>query len=156
MPRATNAPASRERRKRVLDRAKGFRGRRSKLFRYAKDATMKAKYWSYRDRKTRKRTFRYLWIQRLNAAVRAQGLTYSRFAEGLKAANIGLDRKILSDLAITDEATFKGIVEQVKTALEEKAKNKKKAANRPFCSGGPARRAARNLSAVIDRRYSFT
>ena len=128
MPRATNAPASRERRKRVLDRAKGFRGRRSKLFRYAKDATMKAKYWSYRDRKTRKRTFRYLWIQRLNAAVRAQGLTYSRFAEGLKAANIGLDRKILSDLAITDEAAFKGIVEQVKTALEEKAKTKKKVA----------------------------
>jgi len=128
MPRATNAPASRERRKRVLDRAKGFRGRRSKLFRYAKDATMKAKYWSYRDRKTRKRTFRYLWIQRLNAAVRAQGLTYSRFAEGLKAANIGLDRKILSDLAITDEATFKGIVDQVKAALDEKAKTKKKAA----------------------------
>ncbi len=128
MPRATNAPASRERRKRVLDAAKGYRGRRSKLFRYAKDATMKAKYWSYRDRKTRKRTFRYLWIQRLNAAVRAQGLTYSRFAEGLKAANIGLDRKILSDLAITDENAFKGIVEQVKSALEEKAKTKKKAA----------------------------
>jgi large subunit ribosomal protein L20 len=128
MPRATNAPASRERRKRVLDRAKGFRGRRSKLFRYAKDATMKAKYWAYRDRKTRKRTFRYLWIQRLNAAVRAQGLTYSRFAEGLKAANIGLDRKVLSDLAITDENAFKAIVEQVKTALDEKKKNAKKAA----------------------------
>jgi large subunit ribosomal protein L20 len=127
MPRATNAPASRERRKRVLDQAKGYRGRRSKLFRYAKDATMKAKYWAYRDRKTRKRTFRYLWIQRLNAAVRAQGLTYSRFAEGLKAANIGLDRKILSDLAITDEAAFKGILEQVTTALENK-KNAKKAA----------------------------
>ena len=88
---------------------------------------MKAKYWAYRDRKTRKRTFRYLWIQRLNAAVRAQGLTYSRFAEGLKAANIGLDRKILSDLAITDEAAFKGIVDQVKTALENKAKAKKAA-----------------------------
>ena len=88
---------------------------------------MKAKYWSYRDRKTRKRTFRYLWIQRLNAAVRAQGLTYSRFAEGLKAAQIGLDRKILSDLAITDEAAFKGIVEQVKTALENKTKAKKAA-----------------------------
>ena len=88
---------------------------------------MKAKYWAYRDRKTRKRTFRYLWIQRLNAAVRAQGLTYSRFAEGLKAANIGLDRKILSDLAITDEAAFKGIVEQVKTALENKTKAKKAA-----------------------------
>ena len=86
---------------------------------------MKGKYWAYRDRKTRKRTFRYLWIQRLNAAVRALGLTYSRFAEGLKAANIGLDRKILSDLAITDEVAFKGIVEQVKTALEEKAKSKK-------------------------------
>ena len=128
MPRATNAPASRERRKRVLDKAKGYRGRRSKLFRYAKDAIMKGQYWSYRDRKTRKRTFRYLWIQRLNAAVRAQGLTYSRFAEGLKAANIGLDRKILSDLAITDEAVFAGIVTQVKTALENKAKSKKSAA----------------------------
>ena len=88
---------------------------------------MKGKYWAYRDRKTRKRTFRYLWIQRLNAAVRAQGLTYSRFAEGLKAASIGLDRKILSDLAITDEAAFKGIVEQAKTALENKAKAKKAA-----------------------------
>ena len=88
---------------------------------------MKAKYWSYRDRKTRKRTFRYLWIQRLNAAVRAHGLTYSRFVEGLKAANIGLDRKILSDLAITDEGAFKGIVEQVKAALDDKAKAKKAA-----------------------------
>ena len=86
---------------------------------------MKGKYWAYRDRKTRKRTFRYLWIQRLNAAVRAHGLTYSRFAEGLRAANIGLDRKILSDLAITDEVAFKGIVEQVKNAIENKAKAKK-------------------------------
>ena len=121
MPRATNAPASRERRKRVLDQAKGYRGRRSKLFRYAKDATMKAKYWAYRDRKTRKRTFRYLWIQRLNAAVRAQGLTYSRFAEGLKAANIELDRKILSDIAIQDNVAFKGLVEQAREALKSKA-----------------------------------
>ncbi len=121
MPRASNAPASRARRKRVLKSAKGYRGRRSKLFRYAKDATMKGKYWAYRDRKTRKRNFRMLWVQRLNAAVRAQGLTYSRFAEGLKAAGIGLDRKILSDLAITDEVAFKGIVEQVKSALEKKA-----------------------------------
>jgi large subunit ribosomal protein L20 len=128
MPRATNAPASRERRKRVVDAARGYRGRRSKLFRYAKDATMKAKYWAYRDRKTRKRNFRMLWIQRLNAAVRAEGLTYSRFAEGLKAANIGLDRKILSDLAITDATTFKSIIEQVRTALENKPKAKQKAA----------------------------
>ena len=128
MPRATNAPASRERRKRVLKAAKGYRGRRSKLFRYAKDATMKGKYWAYRDRKTRKRNFRMLWVQRLNAAVRAQGLTYSRFAEGLKAAGLGLDRKILSDLAISDESGFKGIVEQVKAALDKKQREGKKKA----------------------------
>ena len=128
MARATNTPASRARRKRVLKKAKGYRGRRSKLFRYAKDATMKGKYWAYRDRKTRKRTFRYLWIQRLNAAARANGITYSRFAEGLKAVGIGLDRKILSDLAVTDEATFKSILGQAKSALEEKSKSKKKAA----------------------------
>src|SRR5947209_7718965 len=127
MPRATNAPASRARRKRVLAKAKGYRGRRSKLFRYAKDATMKGQYWAYRDRKTRKRNFRMLWVQRLNAAVRAQGLTYSRFAEGLKAAAIGLDRKILSELAISDEAAFGKIVERVKSALEQKSKNKKAA-----------------------------
>src|ERR1700756_420397 len=122
MPRATNAPASRERRKRVLNKAKGYRGRRSKLFRYAKDATMKGQYWSYRDRKTRKRTFRYLWIQRLNAAARASGITYSRLTEGLKAAGIGLDRKVLSDLAVSDHPAFKSIVDQAKSALEKKNK----------------------------------
>jgi large subunit ribosomal protein L20 len=121
MPRATNAPASRERRKRVVDASKGYRGRRSKLFRYAKDAQMKAKYWAYRDRKTRKRNFRALWISRLSAAVRAQGLTYSRFIEGLKAANIGLDRKVLADLAVQDETTFNVIVKQAAAALEKKA-----------------------------------
>jgi large subunit ribosomal protein L20 len=122
MPRATNAPASRERRKRVLDKAKGYRGRRSKLFRYAKDATMKGQYWAYRDRKTRKRNFRYLWIQRINAAARAHGITYSRFAEGLKAAGITADRKILSDMAITDETAFKAIVDKVIAALAAKTK----------------------------------
>jgi large subunit ribosomal protein L20 len=120
MPRATNAPASRERRKRVIDASKGYRGRRSKLFRYAKDAQMKAKYWAYRDRKTRKRNFRALWINRLNAAVRAQGLTYSRFIEGLKASNILLDRKVLSDIAVNDEATFAQIVDKAKAGLEAK------------------------------------
>src|SRR5438045_5605210 len=117
MPRATNAPASRERRKRVLKKAKGYRGRRSKLFRYAKDATMKGQYWSYRDRKTRKRTFRYLWIQRLNAAARANGMTYSRFAEGLKAAGIGLDRTILADLAVRDEVALQSSMEEAKLAI---------------------------------------
>jgi large subunit ribosomal protein L20 len=120
MPRATNSPASRARRKRVIDASKGYRGRRSKLFRYAKDAQMKAKYWAYRDRKTRKRNFRSLWISRLSAAVRAQGLTYSRFIEGLKAANISLDRKVLSDIAIQDEAAFQQIVSKVNAALGSK------------------------------------
>src|SRR5437867_12328335 len=127
MPRASNAPASRARRKRVLKKAKGYRGRRSKLFRYDKDATMKAQYWAYRDRKTRKRTFRYLWLQRLNAAARANGLTYSRLGEGLKAAGIGLDRKVLADRAVSDENAFKSIVDQAKSALEDKSKSKKKA-----------------------------
>ena len=121
MPRATNAPASRERRKRMLDKAKGFRGRRSKLFRYAKNAVMKAEYWSYRDRKARKRNFRNLWISRINAAARANGITYSRFTEGLKAAAIDIDRKVMSEIAISDEATFKVIVEKVVAALAQKA-----------------------------------
>ena len=121
MPRATNARASRERRKRVLDKAKGYRGRRSKLFRYAKDATMKARYWAYRDRKTRKRNFRNLWIQRINAVCRQQGTTYSRFIEGLAAANIQVDRKILADLAVQDEAAFKAIFDKALAALEKKA-----------------------------------
>src|SRR5438067_8713441 len=102
MPRATNAPASRARRKRILKKAKGFRGRRSKLFRYAKNAIMKAQYWAFRDRKTRKRMFGKLWNQRINAAARANGLTYSRFMEDIKAAGIALDRKVLADLAYSD------------------------------------------------------
>ena len=81
---------------------------------------MKAKYWAYRDRKTRKRNVRSLWIVRLNAAVRVQGLSYNRFIEGLKAANILLDRKVLSDIAIQDEGTFAQIVAQAKAALESK------------------------------------
>ena len=121
MPRATNSPASRARRKRVIAEASGYRGCRSKLFRYAKDARMKAKYWAYRDRKTRKRNVRALWITRLNAAVRAQGLNYNRFIEGLKAANILLDRKVLSDIAIQDESTFTKIVASAKAALETKS-----------------------------------
>jgi len=120
MPRATNAPASRERRKRVLNKAKGYRGRRSKLFRYAKDATMKAQYWAYRDRKTRKRNFRNLWIQRINAACREHGFTYSRFIEGLVAANIEVDRKILADLAVQDPAAFKSIFDKAADALQKK------------------------------------
>ena len=121
MPRATNSPASRARRKRILLRAKGFRGFRSKLYRYAKDAVIKARQYEYRDRKKRKGQFRRLWIQRISAASRAQGLTYSRFMEGLKAASVDVDRKILADLAVHDEAAFNAIVEQAKAALEKKS-----------------------------------
>lgn len=120
MPRATNSPASRSRRKRILLRAKGFRGFRSKLYRYAKDAVIKARQYEYRDRKKRKGTFRRLWIQRISAASRAQGITYSRFTEGLKAAGIEVDRKILADLAVNDIAAFNIIVEQSKEALAKK------------------------------------
>lgn len=114
MPRATNASASRERRKRVIQKAKGYRLRRSKLFRYAKDATMKGQYWSYRDRKTRKRNFRMLWNQRINAATRAYGITYSRFMEALKKAKIEIDRKILADLAVNEPQAFEAILKAVK------------------------------------------
>ena len=122
MPRATNAPASRKRRNRILKKAKGFRGSRSKLSRTAKAAVTKSQQWAYRDRKNRKRTFRRLWIARISAGARNNGITYSRFMEGLSAAGIELDRKVLSDLAIQDEAAFASLVEKSKSALEEKAK----------------------------------
>ncbi len=120
MPRATNSPASRARRKRILLRAKGFRGFRSKLYRYAKDAVIKARQYEYRDRKKRKGAFRRLWIQRISAAARAQNITYSRFMEGVKAACIDVDRKILADLAVNDIGAFNSIVELSKNALEKK------------------------------------
>ncbi len=128
MARATNAPASRERRTKVVDKARGFRGRRSKLFRYAKDAIYKAQHWATVHRKTRKRNFRMLWQQRINAAARANGLTYSRYIEGIKAAGIDLDRKVLADIAVADEAAFKALVAKAQSALEEKSKAAKKAA----------------------------
>ena len=122
MPRATNSPASRRRKKRVIAKAKGYRGKRSKIFRYAKDAVFKAQTWAYRDRKNRKRTFRSLWVQRINAAARERGLRYNRFMEGLKACNVELDRKVLADLAVHDSATFDELVAQAKAALDNKAK----------------------------------
>jgi large subunit ribosomal protein L20 len=122
MPRATNGPASRNRRRRVLFKTKGFYANRSRLYRYAKDALYKAMTWAYRDRKNRKRTFRYLWIARINAASRAQGMSYSRFMEGLRYLNVQLDRKVLSDMAITSPAAFDELVAQSKNAMAEKSK----------------------------------
>ena len=121
MARAANGPASRARRKRILQRAKGFRGFRSKLFRYAKDAVYKAWQYEYRDRKRRKGQFRRLWTARISAAVRPLGLTYSRFMEGLKQAGVELDRKSLSELAIANPEAFKAVFELAKKALDDKA-----------------------------------
>jgi large subunit ribosomal protein L20 len=115
--RITNAAASRKRRTRMLQAAKGFRMRRSKLYRYASDAVDHGRVYAYRDRRRKKRTFRYLWQIRINAAARAAGLTYSRFMEGLKAAKCALDRKILSDIAATDAAAFGELVKVSQAAL---------------------------------------
>jgi len=119
--RVTNGPASRKRRKRMLTAAKGFRARRSKLYRYASDAVDHGQQYAYRDRRNKKRTFRYLWQVRINAAARAAGITYSRFIEGLKAAKIELDRKVLADIAATDTAAFGEVVKVAQDALKTKA-----------------------------------
>jgi large subunit ribosomal protein L20 len=105
----------------MLAKAKGFRFFRSTHFRYAKDAVRKAMTYAYRDRKVRKRSFRNLWIQRINAAARPLGITYSRMMEGLKFAGILVDRKVLADLAVNDLAAFAAIAEQAKAAVAKKA-----------------------------------
>ena len=119
--RVTNAPASRKRRIRTIKAAKGFRMRRSKLYRYAADALDHGRQYAYRDRRTKKRNFRALWQVRINAAARAAGTTYSRLIEGLKAAQVALDRKIIADLAATDGAAFGELVRVAQDALKAKA-----------------------------------
>jgi len=118
--RVTNAPASRKRRTKMIRAAKGFRMRRSKLYRYASDALDHGRQYAYRDRRTRKRDFRALWQVRINAATRSEGITYSRFIEGLKAANVKLNRKVLADLAATDALAFSEVVKVAKQALQKK------------------------------------
>ena len=118
--RVTNAVASRKRRGRMLQAAKGFRLKRSKLYRYASDAVDHGRQYAYRDRKTKKRTFRALWQVRINAAVRQAGLTYSRFIEGLKAAQVSIDRKVLADIAAQDAQAFSTIVDIARNALKGK------------------------------------
>jgi large subunit ribosomal protein L20 len=117
MPRVTNAPASRERRRRRLDLAKGFRGSRSKLFRQATEAVDRSQRLATVHRKQRKRDFRHLWIARVNAAARANGITYSRLIEGLTKANITVNRKMLAEIAIHDIEGFKAIIEKARAAL---------------------------------------
>ena len=117
MPRVKRGVTARARHKKVLDLAKGYRGRRSKVYRIAKEAVMKAGQYAYRDRRTRKRVFRQLWIARINAASRELGVTYSKFMAGLKKAQIDIDRKVLADLAVYDKAAFGKIAEQAKASL---------------------------------------
>jgi len=118
--RVTNAPASRKRRNRMLQAAKGFRLKRSKLYRYASDAVDHGRQYAYRDRRTKKRNFRALWQVRINAAARAAGITYSRLIEGLKAAKVSLDRKVLADIAAQDTAAFSELVKAAQNALKNK------------------------------------
>ena len=117
MPRVKRGVTAHARHKKVLDLAKGFRGRRKNVFRIAKEAVMKAGQYAYRDRRNKKRTMRALWITRINAAVRELGMSYSSFMAGLKRANIDIDRKVLADLAVQDKAAFAKIAGQVKANL---------------------------------------
>ena len=117
MARVKRGVVAHRRHKKVLKQAKGYYGARSRIFRVAKQAVTKAGQYAYRDRRQRKRQFRALWITRINAQSRANGLSYSRLINGLKRAEIGLDRRVLADLAVHDKSAFSAIVEQAKAAL---------------------------------------
>ncbi|RLA58623.1 MAG: 50S ribosomal protein L20 [Gammaproteobacteria bacterium] len=117
MPRVKRGVVAHRRHKKVLKQAKGYYGARSRIFRVAKQAVTKAGQYAYRDRRQRKRQFRALWITRINAQSRVNGLSYSRLINGLKKAEIGLDRRVLADLAVHDKPAFAAIVEQAKVSL---------------------------------------
>ena len=121
MARVKRGVTARARHKKILALAKGYRGRRKNVYRVAKQAVMKAGQYAYRDRRTRKRVFRALWIARINAASRSHGVTYSRFMAGLKKAQIDLDRKVLADLAVTDASAFSALVKVANDALGSEA-----------------------------------
>lgn len=117
MPRVKRGVTARARHKKVLAKAKGYYGARSRVFRVAKQAVIKAAQYAFRDRRQRKREFRALWIVRVNAAARAHGMSYSAFMNGLKKASIEIDRKVLADIAVHDKAAFAALVEQAKASL---------------------------------------
>ena len=121
MPRVKRGVTARRRHKRLLERAKGFRGRRKNVYRAAKQAVMRADQFAYRDRRRRKRDFRALWIARINAAARAAGLSYHQLIHGLKRAGVSLNRKILADLAVADEAAFQAVVDRAVEARRKKS-----------------------------------
>jgi large subunit ribosomal protein L20 len=114
MARVKRSVNAQKKRRQTLERAKGYRGQRSRLYRKAKEQVTHSHVYNYRDRKARKGDFRRLWIQRINAAVRAEGLTYNRFIQGIKAAGVEVDRKILADMAVNDPAAFSALVKLAK------------------------------------------
>ncbi|MGD2076157.1 MAG: 50S ribosomal protein L20 [Gammaproteobacteria bacterium] len=118
MPRVKRGVQAHARHKKVMDKAKGYYGARRKVYRVAKQAVIKAGQYAYRDRRQRKRQFRALWIARINAAARENGLSYSRFIAGLNKAEIAIDRKVLSDLAVFDKTAFSALAEKAKASLE--------------------------------------
>src|ERR671935_1405059 len=117
MPRVKRSVHARKKRRKVLEQAKGYWGLKSKTYRHAKEQVEKSLVYAYRDRKAKKRNFRRLWIIRINAAARREGLSYNQFVSGCRKAGIDLDRKVLADLAVSDPAAFKLIAEQAKSAL---------------------------------------
>jgi len=119
MARVKRSLNAKKKRKVVLERAKGYRGQRSRLYRKAKEQVLHSMTYAYRDRKDRKGNFRRLWIQRINAAARANGLTYNRFVQGLKAAGVEVDRRVLADLAVTDAVAFAALVEVARQSLPD-------------------------------------
>ncbi|HEY0935076.1 MAG TPA: 50S ribosomal protein L20 [Trebonia sp.] len=119
MARVKRSLNAKKKRRVVLERAKGYRGQRSRLYRKAKEQVLHSMTYAYRDRKDRKGNFRRLWIQRINAAARANGMTYNRFVQGLKAAGVEVDRRVLADLAVTDAVAFGALVEAARAALPE-------------------------------------
>ena len=119
MARVKRAVNAHKKRRTTLERASGYRGQRSRLYRKAKEQVTHSFTYSYRDRRARKGDFRRLWIQRINAAARAQGMTYNRFVQGLRAAGVEVDRRMLAELAVNDTAAFNALVEQAKKALPE-------------------------------------
>src|ERR1700755_1085114 len=121
MARVKRSLNAKKKRRVVLERAKGYRGQRSRLYRKAKEQVLHSMTYAYRDRKDRKGAFRRLWIQRINAAARANGLTYNRFVQGLKAAGVEVDRRVLADLAVSDEAAFIALVEVARKNLPPEA-----------------------------------
>ena len=136
MPRAKNSVATRRRRKKVLKAAKGYYGARSRSFKVAKQAVIKAGQYAYRDRRQRKRQFRALWILRINAEARVHGLSYSRFMAGLKKADVLVDRRVLAHLALKEKTAFAALVAKAKAALEQAAAEREGTTGEP--AGSPA------------------